>query len=70
MSQQRTCGKPAISPDEGVLRLGRRLLALASSWRADLGFALLETISLDEGDLRLSGEPENLFSFVNPSKDD
>ena len=46
------------------------MLALASSWRADLGFALLETISLDEGDLRLSGEPENLFSFVNPSKDD
>ena len=27
-------------------------------------------ISPDEGDLRLSGEPENLFSSVNPRKDD
>ena len=42
MSQQKTCGRLVISPDEGVLRLGRRLLALASLWRADLDYAALE----------------------------
>ncbi|WP_283595607.1 hypothetical protein [Limosilactobacillus vaginalis] len=42
VSQQRTCGKPAISPDEGDLRLGRRLLALASPWRTDLDFVMVE----------------------------
>ena len=32
----------AISPDEGDLRLGRRLLALASPWRTDLDFVMVE----------------------------
>ncbi len=33
-SLQRVSGKLAISPDEGDLHLGRRLLALAGPWRA------------------------------------
>ena len=37
--------------------------------KAVKGFWMI-TISLGESVLRLSGEPENLFSFVNPRKDD
>ena len=38
-SSQRVSGKLAISPDEGDLRLGRRLLALGNSDEARLDYA-------------------------------
>ena len=41
-SLQRVSGKLAISPDEGDLRLGGRLLALASSLRTVLDYIAVE----------------------------
>ncbi|WCT58687.1 hypothetical protein [Limosilactobacillus vaginalis] len=51
MSQQKTCGKLAISPDEGDLRLGRRLLTLASLWRADLNHVTAKNLDAARFDL-------------------
>ena len=37
-------GRLAISPDEGDLRLGRRLLVLASPWGTCFSYVALDTL--------------------------